>query len=221
MSQDEKIATLVTMVGGPVRAAAIIGKTRTHVDNMRKPNAPLRLEDVLALTREAGVSLDWVVGTGPSPAGATPHGALNDAAGSGFGALPGFLRLQPLRPDIVTQGGRAIERWTPSEIAFSPQWLDSAFGLSSDSARYAMAGDAGMAPLIGKGATVIVDTRPGKARTGLYLVAVGEELLARRLNRLPGGAAELVADADARWRYAMNAETELELYPIVWVAQSL
>jgi hypothetical protein len=217
-SLDERIAALVAMVGGPVRAAALIGKTRTHVDNMRKPNAPLRLEDVLALTRAAGVPLVWVVSEASPP---MAHGALDDAAAGGFGALPGFLRLQPLRPDIVVQGGRSIERWTPSEIAVSPQWLDSAFGLSSDTARYALAGDGGMAPLIGKGASVIVDVRPGKPRTGVYLVAVGEELLARRLNRLPGGAAELVADADPRWRYAMTAEADLELYPIVWVGQPL
>ena len=48
-------------VGGPVRAAALIGKTRTHVDNMRKAGAPLRLDDVLVLAQAAGVSLDWVV----------------------------------------------------------------------------------------------------------------------------------------------------------------
>ena len=54
-------------------------------------------------------------------------------------------------------------------------------------------------------------------------MGVGEELLARRLNRLPGGSADLIADADPRWRYAVPAEPpdDLELYRIVWAGPAL
>ena len=216
---EQRIALLVSMVGGPVKAASIIGKTRTHIDNMRKPDAPLRMDDVLALAKQAGVSLDWVA-TG-EPVRPDLVGGLDDARGAGFGGLPGFTRLQPLRPEIATIGGRSVERWAPSDIAVSAQWLDNEFGLTGEVARYAHAGDGGMEPVIGKGAFVIVDTRPAKPRTGLYLVGVGDELLARRLSRLPDGNAELIADADPRWRYALPAEpaAELELYRIVWAGQ--
>lgn len=219
-SLEQRIALLVSMVGGPVKAAAITGKTRTHIDNMRRPNAPLRMDDVLALAKEAGVSLDWVASGVP----VRPDlGGLADAGSAGFGGLPGFARLQPLRPQVTVQAGRSVERWEPSDIAVSAQWLDSQFGLTSDTARYANAGDSGMEPVVGKDAFVIVDTRPGKPRTGIYLVGVGDELLARRLNRLPDGSADLIADADARWRYALPPEppAELELYRIVWVGQPL
>ena len=213
-SQEERIAALVGAVGGPVRAAALLGKTRTHVDNMRKAGAPLRLEDVLTLARAAGVTLDWVA-TGqavrPDVRG------LADAEAAGFEALPGFVRLLPLRPDIVTQGGRRIERFTPSEFAVSAQWLDG-LGLGEATARYAVAGDGGLAPAIGKGAFLVIDARRHPPRTGLYLVAVGDELLPRRLNRLPDGVSELVADADPRWRYVLGAD-EVEMYRIVWVGQ--
>src|SRR2546422_1054633 len=127
---EERIAALVTAVGGPVRAAALIGKTRTHVDNMRKAGAPLRLEDVLVLAREAG-----------------------------------------------------------------------------------------MAPVIAKGAFLALDARKQPPRTGLYLVAVGDELLPRRLHRLPDGSAELIADADPRWRFVVGNGAAVELYRIVWVGQ--
>ena len=227
MTLEERISHLVAMVGGPVKAAAIIGKTRTHIDNMRKADAPLRLDDALALAREAGVTLDWVAtGYHVRPDLAEHPGRqseLSDAAGTGFGGLPGFARLLPLKPETVAAGGRSVERWTPSEIAVSAQWLDNAFGLTSDTARYAEAGDAGMAPLIGKGTLLIVDTRPTRPKTGIYLVGVGEELLPRRLNRLPGGSADLVADADPRWRYALPEPPDPgpELYRIVWAGQQL
>ena len=224
MSQEERIAWLVAAVGGPVKAAAIIGKTRTHIDNMRKPEAPLRLDDALALAKVAGVTLDWVAtGHQVRPDLTIKPGELSDSSGSGFDGLPGFARLQPLKPQTVVAGGRSIERWTPSDIAVSAQWLDSRFGLTADTARYAEAGDAGMEPLIGKGTLLIVDTRPARPRTGLYVVEVGEELLARRLSRLPGGSADLIADADPRWRYALPEPPDAgpELYRIVWAGQSL
>ena len=110
-TQEERIAALVSAVGGPVRAAALLGKTRTHVDNMRKAGAPLRLEDVLVLARESGVTLDWVA-TGQA---VRPDlRGLADAGSGGFDALPNFVRLLPLRPEVISAGGRTIERWTPS-----------------------------------------------------------------------------------------------------------
>jgi hypothetical protein len=210
---EERIAALVTAVGGPVRAAALVGKTRTHVDNMRKAGAPLRLEDVLVLAREAGVTLDWVA------TGQTVRADLRGLAApetGAFDALPGFVRLLPLRPEIVTVGGRTVERWTPSEFAVSTQWLDR-LGLTEETARYAPAGDAGMAPAIAKGAFLVLDARKQPPRTGLYLVAVGDELLPRRLHRLPDGTSELIADADARWRFIVGEA--VEMFRIVWVGQ--
>lgn len=213
VTQEERIAALVTAVGGPVRAASLIGKTRTHVDNMRKAGAPLRLEDVLILAREAGVTLDWV---------ATGQAVREDLRGlaapgaAAFDALPGFVRLLPLRPQVVSAGGRTVERWTPSEFAVSTQWLDR-LGLTEETARYCSAGDGGMAPAIGKGAFLVLDARRLPPRTGLYLVAVGDELLPRRLNRLPDGTSELIAEADPRWRFVVGEA--VEMYRIVWVGQ--
>ena len=215
-SQDERIATLVAAVGGPVKAAALLGKTRTHIDNMRKAGAPLRLEDVLVLARAAGVTLDWVA-TGQAVR-ADVRGMADGPTG-GFEGLPGFVRLMPLRPEIVTTAGRRIERFVPSEFAVSAQWLD-ALGLNETAARYAVAGDGGLAPAIGKGAFLVLDGRPVPPRTGLYLVAVGDELLPRRLNRLPDGTSELIADADPRWRFVLGSD-EVEMYRIVWAGQAL
>jgi hypothetical protein len=98
----------------------------------------------------------------------------------------------------------------------STQWLDR-LGLTEETARYCSAGDGGMAPAIGKGAFLVLDARRLPPRTGLYLVAVGDELLARRLNRLPDGTSELIADADPRWRFVVGEA--LEMYRIVWVGQ--
>jgi len=52
-------------------------------------------------------------------------------------------------------------------------------------------------------------------------VVVGEELLARRLSRLPDGTSELIADAIPRWRFVVEGGGEVELYRIVWVGQGM
>lgn len=215
-TQEERISALVAAAGGPVRAAALIGKTRTHVDNMRKAGAPLRLEDVLVLAQAAGVTLDWVA-TGENVRADLRGMAEPDAPS--FEGPPGYVRLLPLRPREEDAGRPADWYGTPSDLAVSVQWLDR-LGLTDKTARYALAGDGGMAPAIGKGAFLVVDARRARAKTGLYLVVVGDELLPRRLNRLPDGTAELIADADSRWRFAVGEEA-VELYRIVWVGQGV
>ena len=62
---------------------------------------------MLALAKQAGVSLDWVA-TG-QPVRPDLAGGLADAGSGGFGGLPGFARLQPLRSEIATIGGRSVE----------------------------------------------------------------------------------------------------------------
>lgn len=229
--QHERIGALIAMVGGPVKAAALIGRSRGHVDNMRKPGATLRLDDMLVLAEAAGVSLDWVA-TGyqmrPDLLAAAHVVMHPDSGSSGLkegetgGPSSGFVQLLPLKPENAAQGTLSIERWMPSEFAVTTDWLNNHAGLTPETARYALAGDAGMSPLIGKGAFVIVDIRPAKSRSGIYLVGVGDELLARRLRRLPDGRNELVADADSGWRFELPADTsELVLNRIVWAGQDL
>jgi phage repressor protein C with HTH and peptisase S24 domain len=218
MPQHERVALLVAKVGGATKAAAIMGRTRQHIDNMRKAGASLRLEDLLPLCEAAHVSIDWVAtGYQVRPDLASMSIGAEEPDATGFESLPGFTRLMPVRPETVHHQGGVVERWQPSEIAVSVAWLD-ARGIAAETTRYAIAGDDGMAPEVPRGAMVLVDTRPAPRRSGLYMVAVGDELLARRLHRLPGGEEELVADAQPAWRFRISAEANdgLVLHRIFW-----
>lgn len=224
LTKQQRIEQLIAMVGGPVKAALIAKKNRGTIDNWRKEGADPPIEALLPLCLEAGVSLDWVA-TGyqirPDLAGARPPG-FSDEGPASQSVPEGFVRLAPLEPDLVMQGTVAVERWAPSDVAYSIEWL-SRFGLTADTARYAIAGDNGMAPTIEKGAFLVVDIRPANPRAGLYTVKVGDELVARRLHRMPDGRSELVASADAAWRFSLpvdaGANGALQLRRIVWVGQ--
>lgn len=91
-------------------------------------------------------------------------------------------------------------------------------------ARYTIAADDGMAPLIRQGALLIVDTRPAKLRAGVHVVEAGDELVARRLSPMPGKRLELTADAIPNWRLSLidgDKTAQPLLHRVVWAGQDI
>lgn len=223
LARHERVTLLVEAVGGLKRASEIAGVSADTINNWRKEGAKLPMDGMLQLSQAAGVSLDWVA-TGhmvrPDLLDWTGPG-LADGPASNFGGL-GFERLMPLRAERAAGGGVEVNRFIPSEIAVSGQWLKREFGLDADRARYAILDDDGMAPRLGRGALVVLDAQPQKQlRSGVVLLE-GDELVARRLYRMPDGYFELLADGDANWRYRTNRLDQLPpLHRIVWGGQNL
>jgi hypothetical protein len=217
----ERMAMLITMVGGPGKAGQLADSDPDTVANWRKEGARVPILKVLPLAQKAGVSMDWVA-TGyqvrPDLQEQSLFGERETPAPS-----PGFVQLMPVEPEV---GGSGVQRWHPSEISLSAQWLHDELGVPAEWARYARVGDGGMEPLIAQGGLVVVDFRPSQPfRSGLYLVSVGQrEWLARRLQRLPDGTSELVADALPSWSYKVGPREQTEgvaAYRIVWCGQKL
>lgn len=215
---------LVEMVGGLVEAARIAKVDRDTINNWRKQGSRVPILGVLPLAIEAQVTLDWVATGYQQRDDIEALGWRQVGLGEGDGAggpAPGFVQLLPLRPQVLRQAQSSVERWTPFDIAVSETWLTNLFDLTADSARYAIIDEAGMSPTLPKGAGVIVDRRADQPlRSGLYLTILGDELLPRRLYRLPNGVLELVADADPNWRFPVPTENPPPLHRIVWSAQS-
>lgn len=219
VSRHERIAMLVEMVGGQGPAAKLAQVSHDTVNNWRKPGSRVPLEGMLALAVAAGVSLDWI---------ATGHQVRPDMAdatvaivGTHLGnELADFTRLTMIGDEII-QPPAAADAVALTGIAVSRTWLKAAFDLSPDTARFAKVTDDGMAPRISVGSIAIVDMREQPLRSGFYLARLGEELLARRLYRMPDGNFELVADADGNWRYQLQPAALPELRPIVWAGQTI
>lgn len=219
LPRHERVALLVEAVGGQRRASEIAEVSPATVNNWRKEGAALSFDGILALCVAAGVSLDWVAtGYMVRPDILVRH----PGAGTISHPLKDFGRLLPLRSRRErSANGVAIQRVVPSEIAVSEQWLRREFGLSAEQARYAIVEDDGMAPRLGRGALVLLDARPAQPRSGVVLLE-GEELLARRLYRMPDGAFELTADGDPNWRFRTDRLDHLpQMHRIVWAGQNL
>jgi phage repressor protein C with HTH and peptisase S24 domain len=201
MSKQQRIAALVAMVGGPVKAAALVGKNRGTIDHWRKEGADPPLEAILPLCIEAQVSLDWV---------ATGHQVRPDLSGAASIMPSGYVELPP-----VVLGPSA------APFAVTHTWLSTHGALSIADAAYFVASDDGMAPLLPKGALGIVDRRHSRLHDGHYAVVVEGDVLARRLNRLPNGTIELVADNFPAWRYSLGGGPDVPLYRVVWAGRDL
>jgi hypothetical protein len=215
--QHERMAWLILAVGGQGAAARIAEVSADTINNLRKPGWKISLNVALSLCQEARVSLDWL---------ATGHHVRPDLAATGapvsIAGVPdngaaSHVRLLPLRPRHTIRAGASVEIWEPSSLAFEEAWLTDELGTLAENARYSFLDDDGMAPAMPRGSMVIVEPAPHRnLRSGLYLVELGDELLPRRLNRIPAGGFELVADADMAWRYPLPPEDPPPLFRILW-----
>lgn len=217
----DRMAWLISAVGGQAAAAPIAEVSKDTVNNLRKPGWKVPLDAAINLCRAVGVSLDWLA-SGQQSRLDLPPGAIqqiDEESGDEF--FGQYARLRPLKPERRRVSGKNVELWTPSPLAFDPIWLQKEFGAAPDELRYALVEDDGMAPSIPRHALVLVDATPQIVpRSGDYLVELGEELLARRLNRRPDGTSELVAEADLTWRYEITRPNPT-LYRIRWCARAI
>lgn len=218
--QHERMAWLIAAVGGQAAAARLAEVSPDTVNNLRKPGWKIPLNVALALCQEAGMSLDWL---------ATGHQVRPDLSNAGLqlfladdapaGQFASHVRLKPLRPQKLVRGNMVLEMWEPSSLAFEQSWLTDELGTSAERARYSFVDDDGLGPALPRGALVIVEpVAAGALRSGLHLVELGDELLPRRVNRMPAGGFELVADADLTWRYPVPADDPPPFHRILWWA---
>jgi len=214
----DRVAMLVEMVGGLVEAAKIAKVDRDTINNWRKEGARVPILGLLPLAIAAQVTLDWIA-TGyqqrPDIEALGWNLGMNEAKPA-TGPAPGFTQLLPLRPEPVNDGRTRVERWTPSEIAVSTAWLSNRFGLTDETARYMILEENGMAPVLPAGTMVMVDSRSGQElKSGIYLLEVGDEVMARRLYVGPDRSLFFAADADPKWRFGVHQGT-VQAWRVVW-----
>lgn len=215
----ERMAWLIKAVGGQRAAAPIANASFDSINNFRKPGWKVPLNAAVALCRAVGVSLEWLASGRPRHIDIDHAHMRNLAEAEQAADFGDFVRLLPLMPDLQLVEGKKVERWAPSPLAFDPAWLTDRLGANAEALRYAFVGDDGMAPSVPRNTMAIVESVPDTSRrAGIYLVRLGEDLVARRLNHRPDGTAELVADADLTWRYALP-DPGPELFRPLWFSR--
>lgn len=174
----ERFAQLLQMVGGPGRAAKLLGRGATTIDNWRTGRSRVPFWDMLILADAAGVTLDWVA-TGhdrrpnlPPTEGAAVEYVRIEVYGAGDDNALTKLGFQP--PAAYWRG-----------------WLDEA-DIAPETCAVVMVQDEGMAPEIGSGDMVLVD----RARTaiesgGVYALVRQRAVLVRRVQVMVDGGVRI------------------------------
>jgi len=194
LSFQERFAQLVEMLGGAQKAADLLGRGWSTVDNWRQGKTRVPLLDALELAKEAGVSLDWVA-TGYDRRPDLPPPA---------GAAGGYEIISRFEPSA--DGRLAPASGDAGMFAARREWLD-ALGINAADAALIAAPDDAMAPLVGKSDMVIIDR--GVARVsggGIYVFLRNGAPMLRRAQVMVDGAVQLIPENAAYDRERLAPE---------------
>lgn len=181
LPREKRMEQLIDAVGGPTKAALELKVSRATIYTWTKPDARLPMDEMLALARLGGVSLDWIA--------------------------TGYDRRPDMGAPLVTSGMTVIYRYEASpsgqlfeivdhggDIAFRDEWL-SRIGIRRGQAGLMIVRGDAMAPTIRDGATLIVDRSVTTiAEAGLFVLVLGREVSVRRAQILRDGSVKLSAD---------------------------
>jgi transcriptional regulator with XRE-family HTH domain len=177
---EDRISKLIDMLGGPTRAATVLKRSRTTIDNWRSGSARISLEDAYSLTREAGVTLDWIL-------------AADDDREANLlwkgNAGEDFVRIAVFS---------ASSDETLNELNFQPpaaflrSWLNEA-RIAPETCAVVMVQDDAMAPEISPGDMLLVDRSKQEInKSGVYALLRRNAVLVRRVQVMVDGGLQLI-----------------------------
>lgn len=181
---QERFGRLIEMVGGAGRAAELLGRGWSTIDNWRKGTSRVPLMDALKLADAAGVTLDWVA------TGYDRRPNLPPPAGMARGSFKIVHLYQP------STDGQLIEIADTSAevVAFREEWLQK-IGVRPENAALVRAEDDAMTPVIEMGDILLVD-RGARSISGggIYVFLRGGSVIVRRVQVMMDGAVQLIPD---------------------------
>ncbi|MDH4120469.1 MAG: helix-turn-helix domain-containing protein [Deltaproteobacteria bacterium] len=179
----DRISAVSRQIGSRLGAAQAAGVSADSLQRYIRGEVHPSFMAMARLAEAAGVSLEWLAtGQGTmerAPAGIEPTGPGQELVVFRYLAPPG--------------GGES-----PAGAALNREWMER---LGMNPARlmlFPVAGDS-MAPTLMEGDLIFVDTADVEPAEGLFVLRMGERLVVKRLQLLPGGMLEAVSD-NSRYR---------------------
>jgi phage repressor protein C with HTH and peptisase S24 domain len=182
------------------KLAKELGKSTSALSNWRKRGS-IPIDECISLSVSHGVSLDWLIfgkgeaigSTGQTPAAYRVDDGAPLAAATGPG--PGLAEVKLYDVEGAAGGGRSLEGERVEGVIHFPEAELAALGVSA--ARVAgvkVRGDS-MDDTLADGDWVLVDLdNRDPRRSGVFLLWQSGERRIKRVQRLPGGALQLISD---------------------------
>ncbi|HID49901.1 MAG TPA: LexA family transcriptional regulator, partial [Chromatiales bacterium] len=173
-----------------------------------------------------GVNIHWVLtGKGGRYVSDPPADMVRDGdqAGAGYDTA-GALYAEVV--ECIVQRDSGDLRARPPVMAFRRQWLTQQFGVEEQGLFLLRVIDDSMNPTLRSGDMVLIDGRqlPACSGDGLYLLRLGQALMIRRLQTLPGGRCRAVSANPEYAAFIIRLDDDAEirvLGRVVWAGQQV
>lgn len=211
-----RIEAVCKLLGTRKNAALIADISTDQLARYFKGESKPGLEAVAKMCEHAGVSLDWLwSGEGEMlRQRRAMEGAPRSRPEEDFDLVPLYEAVASAGPGTVGNGDGVV-----AQMAFRRQWLQRV-GLHPKNLAMIHARGDSMWPTISDGDVLLMDATLNTPDGGIYVVRIGEELRAKRLQRLIDGSvrvssdnkiyADEVIDASDLWQLSV-------LGKVIWV----
>jgi phage repressor protein C with HTH and peptisase S24 domain len=180
-------------------------------------------ENLLALAKTLGVSLDWLL-IGEEPGEPLEPARPNGAHDLTPADLDRYVKIN--RYDVEANAGHGalvLDEKVVDQLTFKREWI---IGEKHwEPARLALLrvrGDS-MEPTLCGGDLILVNTAPAGLHDGLHVIRVGEDLLVKRLRRIGPNAIQVISDNRELYPpYEATLDDGLDIIgEVVWFCREL
>jgi DNA-binding transcriptional regulator YdaS (Cro superfamily) len=180
LSLEQRIAHVISLLGGQYNVARMLGRAPGSVNNWRKNAERMSMRDMLALAREAHVSLDWL---------ATGYDRRPDLPPPPGTNMAEFVRVSFYGPN-PDDSWCELRRDPP--VSFRRSWLEE-LGIDPASAMLILVRDDAMAPEIERNAVILADRQVKRVMDGgIYVLTRSGTQLVRRTQVMVDGTVVLI-----------------------------
>lgn len=219
----EEIGARLEEVRGRLSQAAFADELGVALKTIGRYESGERLPDaefLLLLWEKRGVSSHWVL-TGLGP-GRPPASSIQDVAGA-YSIADGFVRI-PLYPDVVASAGSG-ELVQPADEesvelrSFSLAWIRRELRVNpADLVLMHVEGDSmdnGREGLKPGDVAIVNRVDTAATKDGVYVLRLGDALLVKRLQRLPGDRLKVISDNPAYAPFEVDSKALQEGFSII------
>lgn len=216
-----RINEISTIVGGKKKLSKLIGISEAQLHRIVSGESQPRLEPIIAMAKEANVSLSWLAtGEGPMQLSGSASAASSDIEElNEFALVPGYS-IQVSAGD----GAFPADEQPSRRLAFRKKWLKYRGLCEKDLVLVFAKGDS-MEPTISDNNTLMIDTSQKDLSDGsIYVIRTDHHLIVKRVQALLNQSIMFLSDNKAYQPISVKLDEAKDLEVIgrvVWIGKDI
>ena len=188
--------------------------SKSQLYRLCEPGRDTTRGNIEAISRATGVSILWLVsGEGPMYLDGTPPPATDLPKPQKSEQKPAandqYVQIPLLDVRVSASNGAVVEHeQVVDALAFKRDWVSNILGAAREDLYLINVQGESMTPTLHPGDVILVDRRSANNVTtdGVYVLRMGESLLVKRIQRLPGQTLRITSDNPAYSPFEIKME---------------